>query len=634
MNKCSKGKSSGCPSVNHECIEQSKPTAPAALGCLTTYRCNDLGTDDDDDDSKESLTVSCKTGASKTVTDKNEIEKILSNCNDGNVVSKIETSAKPSDDSAKCIKAMRDVVGSNFCVECTGSNCETCQPCEDGKECNTTCNTTVVVEVICGSSTTSTSGECGRTDSDRDRDGDCRGRRRSDRWSCGGYSGDHDFGFEKCIRSCRGSSSCERSCANRTGYPGRYDRSCEWGRSTRGCVGSSRYDQMMYHPDGSICYDCSISHASGAGGVQYKEHWLSGLANVFGAVAPPLFGYLGQRSWANAYQNSQQSWANAYSTGLESCNAMKTNYIHSMYGFPSNEGDPRQIGFLEANNLPHTDLMPPECNGMNMYGMAGMNGMQGGGMFGVGNSMLGAGYSPGFMSGMYGPYGQYGMQGANAGMYTGGYVAGSVGGVNLQVVGGFNGGFNGGFSGGYNGGGYVGSVAGGYLTGGYQGGFQGGFNGGGVVFAQGGYNGYHGGGYAHGGGYMGFQGGFQGGFNAGGIQGVYAIGGGVNGGYGPYGPNGGHWGNGGGAGTVPWGNTGSYWMNGGGWQQQANNQAIVQSHQQNQWGAQVGASQQQQALADQLGHSQYDMWSHGTNPPGAFTGGAGFQVCNAWGGQC
>ena len=176
--------------------------------------------------------------------------------------------------------------------------------------------------------------------------------------------------------------------------------------------------------DGGIdCINCGRSSRSGAYGV------LSGIAEIAGAIAPPLAYYGVNARWANAYQSSQQAWAGAAAVGFEQCRLMQTNYVRSTYRY------------MQSNELPHSTVMPPECNGYGLGQFAGGFGMMGNGMGGFGSPWGAAGYSPGFMGGMYGPYGMYNPYGGmNGGFGMGMGMPGMGGGLGIGIYGGIGGG--------------------------------------------------------------------------------------------------------------------------------------------------------------------------------------------------
>lgn len=416
---------------------------------------------------------------------------------------------------------------------------------------------------------------------------------------------------------------------------------CEYSSDMRGCVGDDDYTRIVTrHQTGVDCVNCAAGSRGG-------QHWLSGVAEIVGAIAPPLaqfgvayMGYKGQKATAEA-------WAGAARAGFEQCRLSQQDYL----------------AYLQTNELPG---MTPEqqaamrCNGYSLGGFAGLGGQFGNGFGGFGNPLIGGGYSPGFIGGMIGPYGGYNPYGGGGG-FVGGAIGGYAGGVpggfpvggavgGLYVVAGAAGGLAGGYAGGYPGGyagGYPGGYAGGFnagavggaiggvglaggfnagavggFQGGYPGGFAGGFNAGAVggaiggiglaggfnAGAVGGFQGGYPGGFAGGfnagavggigiaGGFQGgFQGGYPGGFNAGAVGGIGLAGGfqgGFPGGY-PGIPGQGGWG----SGTLPYpGGNGGYWGATGGY-------GVQQSYFQNQQASNQDALFQQQGLATQFGQA-------------------------------
>lgn len=278
------------------------------------------------------------------------------------------------------------------------------------------------------------------------------------------------------------------------------------------CMGGADADIMARY-DINNCVNC------GAGG--RRQSTLSGIAEIVGAIAPPLAMFGSAYVGAKAHQRSNEAWAGAAAAGFEQCRLDHNNYYQ----------------YLSANELP--GLTPAQqqamnCNGFGLHGYAGLQNPGLGGWYG-------AGYTPGFIGGMMGPYGGYNPYGMGGG-YVGGAVGGMVGGIGMAggMAGGYPGGYAGGMVGGYPGGmagGMVGGMAGGFpggYAGGYAGGYPGGMAGGAVngISIAGGFNGGYAGGFAGGmaGGMAGgFPGGYAGGM-AGGYPGGYA-GGMAGGGY-------------------------------------------------------------------------------------------------------
>lgn len=285
------------------------------------------------------------------------------------------------------------------------------------------------------------------------------------------------------------------------------------------CMGSE-YNEISARYDTQNCVNCGVGSR--------QQSTLSGIAEIVGAIAPPLAQFGSAYVGAKAYQRSNEAWAGAAETGFEQCRLNQANYLQ----------------YLSSNELP--GLTPAQqsqmnCNGFQLGGYAGLQNPGLGGYYG-------AGYTPGFIGGMMGPYGGYNPYGG--GGYVGGAVGGYVGGMN----GGMTGGYPGGMAGGYvNGISIAGGINGGY-TGGYAGGYPGGYAAGGVGGMSGGYpGGYAAGGYVGGmnGGYAGgMNGGYPGGMAGGLVNGI-SIAGGINGGY-----------TGGYAGGYPGGMAGGYGVGG------------------------------------------------------------------------
>ncbi len=238
--------------------------------------------------------------------------------------------------------------------------------------------------------------------------------------------------------------SCRRKYKRR--YRTKGDR-CEHGMDPEDCL--SERGRLAVGEWDEHCSNCSVQHT-------YKQSAGEAIAGVFAAIAGPA-AYFGVNAIkAKQWGLTQQAQINAYSAANQACYGMQNNYINTMYGTPGlpqtydgtipdgySSTDFRTIGFLEANNLPQTDLMPPQCNNQYASGFAGIGAGSYGGFGGVSNPFYGAGYSPGMMYAMGG--GQYGGYGSNGsalnplggvvggvGMY-GSVMAGQWGGANTSI---------------------------------------------------------------------------------------------------------------------------------------------------------------------------------------------------------
>tara|TARA_Y100000780_G_scaffold232594_1_gene268476 strand:+ start:144129 stop:145853 length:1725 start_codon:yes stop_codon:yes gene_type:complete len=396
---------------------------------------------------------------------------------------------------------------------------------------------------------------------------------------------------------------------------------CSYGESLEACIGNDANIIRASYSDGMNCVDCSSG--SYRGGVYGT---LSGIAEVAGAILPPVMGYMGVKAQSKAFLRSNQAWAGAATAGFENCRMMQTNYIDGYYADVQ-----AQRNYVVNQGLPDQEfggnMNIPGCNGYQLSAFGGAGGFMGNGMGGYGNPWFSAGYTPGFMGGMYGPYGMqnpygnpfsrpgFGLQIGLGGGYPGGFGGGFPGG------GGFGGGgFGGGFPGGYAGGGMMcitqpcpGQVSFPGMGGGFQLGIGGGFGGG---FPGGGFGGTMPGGM---GGFPGAAGGFGGGM------------------YGnPY--FGGH----AGAGVAPWGNgAGSYWNGSGGW---GGGSAGWGNVQQSYAGSNQAFMQdqylQQAALGNSYQQSARNLWSNGYGGQAGMStygyapyspGNVGFSLNAGWG---
>lgn len=398
---------------------------------------------------------------------------------------------------------------------------------------------------------------------------------------------------------------------------------CEYGRSTRDCIGDDDYDLIVGRGgSGHDCVNCEASRGPSVGAV-LAGSVPGALASIFGS----WMGYRAQSRWASAYENSTLGVA-------EQCRLA-------------------QEAFLNYNTTNQGQIITPEqfaelgCNGYGQGGFAGIGGiggLYGNGFGGFGNPFLSAGYSPGFMGGLIGPYGNLGGGFGVGGGFGGFPGAGLGGGIQIGIAGGIGGGLSGGLYGGGLYGGLPGGIGGGIgLAGGIGGGLNGGFYGGGLPGGIGGgigiaggiggglNGGFYGGGLPGGiGGGVGIglaggiggglNGGFYGGGLSGGIGGIpgyggiggqIGIGGGLGGypGYGGIGGGLGGWG----SGTLPYGGGGSYWGNtgalGGG------------SLYQNQYAAGIDARIQQNALANQFGVAGQNLYAGGAYGSAGFSPG-------------
>jgi len=368
---------------------------------------------------------------------------------------------------------------------------------------------------------------------------------------------------------------------------------CSSGQNTSICTGGADIDIRSRY-DRENCVNCA------PGG--RRQSTLSGIAEIFGALAPVGSAYITGR----AYQNAQEAWAGAAAAGYEQCQLGQANYLD----------------YLSANELPALTPAQQQAMNCNGFGLGGYAGLQ--------NPALGGwyagGYSPGFVGGMMGPYGNYnpymsggfpnyqagtiGVGGVISG-YPGGYINGGIQGVvhGGYINGGYihgnslNGGLNGGYiNGGLNGGYMNGGLNGGYMNGGLNGGYMnGGLNGG---YVNGGLNG----GYINGGlngGYV--NGGFNGGYMNGGFNGGYINGGfngGVNGGF-----NGGY---------INGGLNGG--LNGGGFDYYSSQQS-----------ANYDRMMQMQGTSFQMGMSGGNSWVGGAGGAGYFPLNAGVSLYGSFG---
>jgi hypothetical protein len=313
---------------------------------------------------------------------------------------------------------------------------------------------------------------------------------------------------------------------------------CTYDVDLNECIGDDEYNYII---SGGYDHDCV--NCRGGGGVGYRQHWLSGLAEFTGALAPWAASIVGSIQQRKMYESMQGTIRH----GFDQCRLGRQGYLDYAAG--------QQNAYVNYNTQQQGPLILPgeygdmtvspemfnnlTCNGYSMGGFAGFGGMMGNGFGGFGNPWMSAGYSPGFMGGMMGPYGMmnpYGGIGGGFGMGMPGMggIGGGIG-IGMPGMGGIGGGVGIGMPGMGMGGMGMPGFGGGMFGGGWPGPIGGG---------MGGY------------------------FPPGGLGGGIGIG---------LGANMGGWGNGGfgmspgsmwgaGSGTVPWGmgNNGGYWGGTGG----------------------------------------------------------------------
>ncbi len=369
---------------------------------------------------------------------------------------------------------------------------------------------------------------------------------------------------------------------------------CSYTRSPNECTGIE--GTTVISINSSSNEDCVHCNRRRRGG--------SGVADILGAVLPPLAQFGSAWLWSDAYLGANQAWAGAAATGFEQCQMMQTNHMHTMYGNGTNPG------YFAANELPHEYIAPPGCNGYQLGGFAGGMGFQGNGFGGFGSPWGGAGYSTGFQGGMYGPYGMYNPYGNVNGM-GGGIglnigIGGGMGGMGYPGMGGGIG-MNGGI--GMGGMGYPGMGGGIGLNIGLGGGLGGGMGmgypgmGGGIGVGTPGFNG----GAGMGMGYPGYMGGQYGG--GAGMYGNPYAGGSM------------------GMGTVPWGNgTGSYFNGSGGFNNNGygNYGNIQQSYALNQQALGMDSYYQQAALQNSYSQSAGNLYGSAYGQYGGYGANGGY----------
>lgn len=182
---------------------------------------------------------------------------------------------------------------------------------------------------------------------------------------------------------------------------------CEYTRSWRDeCLGANQYNKIIsMHGEILHCINCehnklirgrnSIGFDAGAYG-RSAGGILNGVANLFGSVAPSVFGYLSTKATANAAVDI-----------AERCASMQNSYQTNAYNFISSN----EITLADSTGA---EIAVPECNGYPATSFAGTGGFYGNGFGGFTNPYLGRGYSSGYLGHFSGPYSQFGNP------YTGG----------------------------------------------------------------------------------------------------------------------------------------------------------------------------------------------------------------------
>ena len=138
-----------------------------------------------------------------------------------------------------------------------------------------------------------------------------------------------------------------------------------------------------------------------------QQSTLSGIAEIVGAIAPPLAQFGSAYVGAKAYEKSNKAWAGAMAAGFEQCRLGQQDYMN----------------YLQTNELP--GLTPEQqrqmsCNGYGLGQFAGLGG-------GLG-AFYGSGYSNQFLGGLLGPYGGYNPYGGVGAIAGGIYLAGGTAG--------------------------------------------------------------------------------------------------------------------------------------------------------------------------------------------------------------
>ena len=129
-----------------------------------------------------------------------------------------------------------------------------------------------------------------------------------------------------------------------------------------------------------------------------KTNWGETIVGSLAFLAQPLSSFFSNREWARAHRGVGEARYGAYAKHAD---ALKQFPQACVNGFNSYLGHREQLGINSALSVQGAGSFFDKCGSMSRY--AGFNGLFGNGYAGHGNAWRGAGYTPGFLSGIIGP---------------------------------------------------------------------------------------------------------------------------------------------------------------------------------------------------------------------------------------
>ena len=191
----------------------------------------------------------------------------------------------------------------------------------------------------------------------------------------------------------------------------------------RMCIRMSQEGEFEQPDDEEDCVGCN------------KTNWGEVIVGSLGMVAGPLSSYFTNREWSRATRDVGEARWNAFGKYAD---AMKEFPQACVKGFDSYLDHRTQLGINSALSADGSGKFFDQCSNLSQY--SGFSGLFANGFGGHGNSWIGGGYSPGFLSGMLGPRfggggGGYSMGG---GLFPGASSGISIGGgISIGMGGGF-----------------------------------------------------------------------------------------------------------------------------------------------------------------------------------------------------
>src|SRR5690606_8871667 len=121
---------------------------------------------------------------------------------------------------------------------------------------------------------------------------------------------------------------------------------CSSGGNPSLCMGGE-YSEIMSRYSTTDCVNCGPGSRS--------QSTLSGIAEIVGAIAPPLAQFGSAYVGAKAYQRGQEAWAGAAVAGFEQCQISQNNYLT----------------YLQSNELPALTPAQQQAQHCNGYALNG-----------------------------------------------------------------------------------------------------------------------------------------------------------------------------------------------------------------------------------------------------------------------